>query len=300
MTAVFNLPDTELDRLLHEDAPYGDLTTHALGIADRPARMTCAPRQSGIASCTEEAAGMVRLRGGRVLSVVPSGTPVAPGDELLVAEGTAGALHLAWKPAQTVLEYAMAISSATRSMVDAARAVDPLAVVACTRKTVPWTRAMAMKAVLAGGGLPHRLGISDTVLVFDQHRRFLGDDPAAHLVELVRGMPERTVTIEVDTAAEASVLLIPMRQAGVLPGVVQLDKGGPEEVRRLAELLTELSSPDQCSPDQIVARPVLAAAGGINPTNAADYVAAGARVLVTSAPYHARPLDVTVRIAPLG
>lgn len=170
---------------------------------------------------------------------------------------------------------------------------------------------MAVKAVLAGGGLPHRLGLSDTVLVFAQHRRFLGGDPTAYLVDLVRAMPERTVTIEVDSVAEASALLVPMRRAGTLPSVVQLDKGGPTEVAKLAELLTELAEPASPEPaelkpdgfeqnraDRGLIRPVLAAAGGINPTNAAEYAAAGAQVLVTSAPYHARPLDVTVRITP--
>jgi molybdenum transport protein len=45
-------------------------------------------------------------------------------------------------------------------------------------------------------------------------------------------------------------------------------------------------------------RPLLAAAGGITPDNAADYVRAGADILVTSFPYTARPSDVHVTIVP--
>ena len=46
-------------------------------------------------------------------------------------------------------------------------------------------------------------------------------------------------------------------------------------------------------------RPLVAAAGGINAANAADFARAGADVIVTSAPYTARPLDVKVTMEPL-
>jgi molybdenum transport protein len=46
-------------------------------------------------------------------------------------------------------------------------------------------------------------------------------------------------------------------------------------------------------------RTVIAAAGGIAADTAPAYVAAGARIIVTSAPYSAKPLDVAVRIAPV-
>ena len=50
--------------------------------------------------------------------------------------------------------------------------------------------------------------------------------------------------------------------------------------------------------DALVPRPLIAAAGGINASNAADYARAGADVLVTSAPYTAKPLDVKVTMEP--
>lgn len=296
---LFQLSDAELDRWLAEDAPFGDLTTHALGIGDRPARITFTARQAGIAACTEEAARLLERCGARVLRTACSGTPIAPGGELLAAEGAAGALHLGWKPAQTVMEYALAIATTTRAIRDAARAVNPRTAVACTRKNIPCTRAMAVKSVLAGGGVPHRLGLSDTVLVFAQHRALVGDDPVPALIDLARRVPERLVTVEVDSVAEAAELLTPLHRAGVLPGVVQLDKGGPDGVAALRRLLDDLVRPTTVA-GVATPRPVLAAAGGITPTNAAAHTAAGADVLVTSAPYAAPPLDVAVRIEPAG
>ena len=52
--------------------------------------------------------------------------------------------------------------------------------VATTRKHFPGTKAMSLKAVLAGGGSVHRLGLSDSILIFAEHRRFLaGEAPEA-------------------------------------------------------------------------------------------------------------------------
>ena len=65
--------------------------------------------------------------------------------------------------------------------------------------------------------------------------------------------------------------------------VLQMDKFTPEQVRACADFCAELGLPV-----------VLAAAGGVTLANACDYVAAGAKLLVTSAPYHAKPMDVQV------
>ena len=68
--------------------------------------------------------------------------------------------------------------------------------------------------------------------------------------------------------------------------IVQVDKMSPEQVAAVSKALAALTP-----------RPLLAAAGGINAANAAAYAAAGADLLVTSAPYCAPPRDVKVEIS---
>jgi len=126
----------------------------------------------------------------------------------------------------------------------------------------------------------HRLGLSDTILVFPEHRALCGDASLTDLATRVRrAAPEKKIVIEVKSVEEA----IAATDAGF--DVIQLEKFVPVDIVRVAERLPR---------DR---RPVLAAAGGINPSNAADYASAGADVLVTSAPYTAPPRDVQVRIA---
>ena len=128
----------------------------------------------------------------------------------------------------------------------------------------------------------HRLGLSETVLVFPEHRGFLGEEKLAATVGRLRQAgPEKKLVIEV-TSVEAALAAA---EAGF--DVVQLEKFAPPDVAMLVERLR--STPR---------RPVVAVAGGVNAGNAAAYAQAGADVLVTSSPYLAKPRDVQVRIRP--
>jgi molybdenum transport protein len=182
--------------------------------------------------------------------------------------------------AQTLVEIWSGVATAARSIVDAAAGVSSDVVVACTRKNVPGTKSYAIRAVRAGGAVMHRLGLSETVLVFPEHRAFLGGEPLSETVRrLRRSAPEKKLVIEVasiDDAVGAAV-------AGF--DVIQAEKFSPAQVAALADRLRSQNM-----------RPLIAAAGGINPENAAAYARAGAGILVTSWPYLARPREVQVRI----
>lgn len=284
MPNPYTLADTELEALLQDDSPWGDATSWGLEISDAPGRIEFRARHAQVACCTEEAARMGALRGLALAAPpMPSGTAVAPGTLLLALAGRAGDIHRVWKPAQTLMEVAAGIASATAELLAAARRGNPVASLACTRKHAPGTKGWAVKAILAGGASPHRLGISDTLLVFAEHRAFLGaTTPAEAVRHLNSHWPERQVVVEVDGEAEAALWM----DAGA--DVIQLEKCPPEVVARVVTRAAALPHP-----------PLVAAAGGVNATNAESYARAGARLLVSSAPYNAPPRDVAVTITAL-
>ena len=186
------LPDSTLQSWLAEDAPFGDLTTAALGIGAVPGRMTFAARSTMVLALAPEAARILELAGAIVRPEAGDGSHLAAGDVILTAKGPAEALLLGWKVAQTLLEMAGGIATAAAAIVAAAHAVDTAVTVACTRKSFPGTRAVAVKAIIAGGAVPHRLGLSETVLVFAEHLAFAGHRPLKALVaELKRRCPEK-------------------------------------------------------------------------------------------------------------
>jgi len=180
-----------------------------------------------------------------------------------------------------MVEYASGIATRTRRIVEAARAEAPDIAVACTRKNFPGTKEISVKAVLAGGAQMHRLGLSETLLVFPEHAAFLEGAPDFH--GLKRRYPEKKLVVEVSSMEEA----LAAAEAGA--DVLQLEKLPPEAVREVVRRVSSLPS-----------RPLVAAAGGINEANAAVYATTGCAVLVTSAPYFAGPADVKVIISAMN
>jgi molybdenum transport protein len=264
--------DSTLGALLTDDVPLGDLTTDSLGIGQRPAALTFFAREEMTVCGSEEAVRLFELANATARLHVASGAACAAGGCLLEAEGSTQALHRAWKTAQTLMEWASGLATATRVIVNAANGVP----VACTRKHPPGTKALAVKAIRAGGGVMHRLGLSETLLVFAEHRLFLDEPPEATVARLKRAQPEKKVVVEVSAVDEA------LRWAKAGADVLQLERFSPQMV---AECRASFGSGP---------RPLLAAAGGVKADNAARYAEAGADFLVTSAPYTAAPRDVKV------
>jgi molybdenum transport protein len=276
------LPDDELLRWLREDAPYGDLTTRALGIASNPGRLSFAARRAMRVALIEEAARLFTLCGGSASVRVPSSHDAAPGDCLLVVDGPAEGLLLAWKVAQTAVETASGIATEAAHIISLLRAEGWQQPLACTRKTWPGGRALAARAVWAGGAVMHRLGLSETLLVFPEHRAFVpADEQAARIAALRAAQPEKKLVVEVGSDDEALALA----RAGA--EVLQLERYGPAALAALRRKLAAAGL-----------RPLLAPAGGVTAANALDYARAGADLLVSSAPYFAPPADVKVSIGP--
>jgi molybdenum transport protein len=272
----------DVDAWLAEDAGFGDLTTEALGLAGRAGRIRFAARGGFVLAGADLAAAMFARAGLAPELIRRDGDRLADGETFLIAEGDAAALHLIWKSAQTLVEALSGIATAARAVVDAVESVDPDIRVACTRKTFPGGRRLSHLAVRAGGAILHRAGLSETVLVFAEHRAFLSDEPLDALARrLKRAAPEKKIGIEVDAVAEA--------RAAIAAGfdIIQLEKFSPAAVAEVARFAAARPAP-----------PIVAAAGGVNAGNAAEFVRAGATLIVTSAPYQAPPREVQVTLAP--
>ena len=279
-----NLPmidDGELDRLLREDVPYHDLTTDGLGIGLASGHIAFAARTAMVVCGVEEAARLFERHGCRCSAIVGRGQTVAADVLLLRAVGRAGELHRVWKTAQTLVEAVSGMATATAAIVSAVQGVGKEPAVVTTRKNFPGTRALTSMATRAGGAKAHRLGLSETLLVFPEHRIFLpAEQWSERLSSLRRQHPEKKLVVEVLDTHDA----ISMARAGA--DVLQLEKFSPSEVALTADRLQESKL-----------APLLAVAGGVNAGNAADFARAGADILVTSAPYWAPPCDVRVSFA---
>ena len=159
--------------------------------------------------------------------------------------------------------------------------MNPRIQVVTTRKGFPGTKELSIKAVVSGGGLPHRLGLSESVLVFPQHVTFVGgmDNLLAQMDDIRAMACEHKVFVEVETVEEA----VRVCKAGA--DGIQFDKIDPTVLSEAVKMLRDLNP-----------NLVILAAGGINEGNAADYARAGIDAIVTSAVYFGKPADICTRI----
>ncbi|ACF14944.1 modD protein [Chloroherpeton thalassium ATCC 35110] len=275
------ISDEEISKFIQEDVPYFDLTTLALGIAEKKGKITYHTRHETVACGTEEAARVLEKCGAKVTTLVPSGSLLSDGELMLEAEGAAGTLHTAWKVSLNLLEYMSGVATRTNKLVTLARRENPNITVAITRKIFPGTKSLSVKAVLAGGAHLHRLGLSETVLVFKQHLVFMGGlSEFLHQLEALKiECKEKKIGIEVDNEAQA----FEVAEAGV--DMVQFDKIPANDLTKTVSNLKAKYPSLQ-----------IAAAGGINGENVREYAATGVDILVTTWPYFGKPADIQAKM----
>lgn len=275
------ITDETIERVIKEDVPYIDLTTLLLNIAGQPGRIEFMCREEAILCGTEEVARIFRKLDINPTYQLPSGTKINPGTIVAAGEGAAENLHMAWKAAQNILEYSSGIATRTARLLAQARSTNPQVELVTTRKVFPGTKELSVKAVIAGGGLPHRLGLSETILIFAQHLNFVGgmDVFTDRLASLKARCPEKKIIIEVTEVEEA----IKACKAGV--DGVQFDKMAWTQLAQAVELLR-------------VIKPeiTILAAGGINESNADKFAQTGVDAIVTSAVYFGKPIDIGTKI----
>ena len=280
---MVHIPNSRLDYFMAEDVPYIDLTGIVLGIGDQPGVMEYFSRETCVLAGVDEVARMARAEGCEVEELHKSGDAVEPDETILRVTGRAADLHIMWKVGLNIIDHYSAVATKTRAVVDAVHAVNPRCEILTTRKSMPGCKDMLVEAVMLGGAFPHRLGASETVLVFDHHIKFLGGFDA-----FVERIPEfRSRCIEKKFFVEAEPGQARVLAAAGVDGI-QLDKVPVDE---LAALVKELRAIDP--------RVTLIAAGGINAQNAAAYAATGVDGLATSAMFNAKPIDMSIRMRAL-
>ena len=274
----------ELEKLVREDVPYLDLTTFLLEIGSQKGEISYSFRHDAVVCGTEEAVEIFKLFNIEVVHFVPSGTFVKSKEPFLKGKGSAENLHIVWKAVQTLIEYASGIATRTFKLVSLAIQGNPKVAVVTTRKHFPGTKKLSIKAILAGGALPHRLGLSETILVFQEHLNFLGgyQEFFKVLPSIKTKVPEKKIVLEVkDLETALLALKHPV-------DVLQLDKFPIPQIKTVVEEAKKLKNPVK-----------IAAAGGINENNIKEVAETGVDIIVLSSAYFGKPADVKVNLKPI-
>jgi nicotinate-nucleotide pyrophosphorylase (carboxylating) len=271
-----------IDRALAEDVGDGDATAEATVDPDARARAVITQKAPGVISGLGVAAAVFERVDARARSrpLGPEGEWREPGAGVLEIVGPARALLTAERTALNVLGRLSGVATATARIVRAVEAAGGTARILDTRKTTPGMRRLEKRAVADGGGVNHRVGLFDFVLIKENHAALAGG--VGEAVRRARAArPNLPLAVEVRDAAEIDEAL-----AAGAPRLL-LDNMSPEQVRAAVA--------------QVGGRAVLEASGGIDDETVLvyatieglDYVSMGA--LTHSAP----SLDLSLLLEPL-
>jgi nicotinate-nucleotide pyrophosphorylase (carboxylating) len=224
--------DQIVDRALDEDLRYGpDATTEATVPVDAIGIAEITPRSAGVLSGGSVALVVFeRVLGDyEVLRRAPDGSRLTPGDPALIVKGSLRGLLTAERTALNLLCHLSGVATATARWVDAIEGTG--CAIRDTRKTMPGLRLLEKDAVRHGGGVNHRLGLGDAVLIKDNHVLAAGSITAA-LNAARAHAPQLPCEVEVDDLDQLDEAL------GLRAELVLLDNFTPEQcaeaVRRAA------------------------------------------------------------------
>ncbi|MBU6245471.1 MAG: carboxylating nicotinate-nucleotide diphosphorylase [Actinomycetales bacterium] len=198
-----------IDLAIAEDLAGGvDVTTVATVPVEQRSVLDLVARRPGVVAGIPVAAAVFDVVSGDddidLAFVAADGDQVQAGDVIMSATGRTHDLLQAERPALNMLGHLSGIATATRAWVDAIAGTG--AAVRDTRKTTPGMRALEKYAVRCGGGVNHRMSLSDAALVKDNHVLAAGGVASAFALVRER-FPGVPVEVEVDSLAQLDEVL---------------------------------------------------------------------------------------------
>ena len=281
-TEVAAQPDLEyLLAFIREDAPFGDITSDAV-IPDTRARAVITTRQAGVIAGLEEAGMLFEHFGVSATRHVPDGSDVAGSAMLISLEGPARNILLVERTALNIIGRMSGIATLAHTMSRLVTSAAPGCRIAATRKTAPGLRRLDKKAVRLGGGDPHRMSLSDGILIKDNHLALVS--PGTAIRRALDASCYRKVEIEVTTPGMA----VEAARAGA--DILLLDNMTPDMVRETIRL---------CTDEGVRERVIIEVSGGIDEASVLSYAIPGVdRISAGILTHSVRNLDVALDIMP--
>jgi nicotinate-nucleotide pyrophosphorylase (carboxylating) len=189
-----------LEEALLEDIGVGDITTESIVASDAVGRGSMMVKEPGVIAGLEVTAMLFRIVDAemRFESSVQDGTSVQSGTCVASVDGSLDSMLKAERVALNIVQRMSGIATLTKQFVDAVRGTH--AKITDTRKTSPGIRILDKRAVQLGGGVNHRFGLDDMVLIKDNHITAAGGIDAA-IRKCLSYMSEKNyrLPIEVET-----------------------------------------------------------------------------------------------------
>ena len=268
---------------LKEDLGHGhDFTTECVVPLDKDARAVVNARKAGrLAGVVAGLAAFTLTDPDCEIEIFKmDGEDVAEGEDIAVITGSARSILTAERTALNFMQHLSGIATLTKSYVDAIE--DTGAKIADTRKTIPGMRALAKQAVRLGGGMNHRYGLDDAVLIKDNHIALAGGIyPALQMAKENAGHMVK-IEIEVDTIDQLEEVL---QHGGA--DIIMLDNFTIKDMEKAVKMID--------------GKAIIEASGGVNLNTVKAIAETGVHIISVGALTHSAPaLDIGLDVEEIG
>jgi nicotinate-nucleotide pyrophosphorylase (carboxylating) len=228
-----NMIKSLIAHALAEDLGHGDITSEATITAESTSEAVILAKQHLVLAGIDVAREVFRYLdpGIQFSPFAKDGEVIHAGTELARLSGNTRALLAGERVALNLLQHLSGIATLTAAYVEKIKGLQ--AEVLDTRKTLPGLRVLEKYAVRMGGGRNHRFGLSDGVLIKDNHIKAVGSITLA--VELARKKAHHLLKIEVETknldevrealSAKADIIMLDNMPIDVMREAVKMVKG---------------------------------------------------------------------------
>jgi nicotinate-nucleotide pyrophosphorylase (carboxylating) len=278
-----NVLEEKLRQLLAEDVGQGDATSAAVVPEGLTVEAGVVSKEAGVAAGIEETTILAESLRLRVKAEVADGEKIRNRQTVMKISGDAQTILSAERTILNLLSRMSGIATATRRLMEKLQKANLTAKIAATRKTAPGLSFFDKKAVLIGGGDPHRLRLDDLILIKDNHVAIAGSVENALKRAKQAASFSKKIEAEVTSTADA------MKAAEAGADIVMLDNFSPSQVEETVEALKKAG---------YFGKVLLEVSGGVTEQNILDYASAQVDVISMGALTHSvKALDVSLEIA---
>jgi nicotinate-nucleotide pyrophosphorylase (carboxylating) len=268
----------EIESFIEEDLGYDDVSCTL--VPDKPAEAIIFTKENCTVAGIAETAAICTYLGVKAETELKDGASLKAGDLVFRLKGGAVSILRAERLVLNFLGHLSGIATRTHNSVEIVRKYSKTTRVACTRKTTPGIRKFEKKAVIAGGGDPHRFNLSDTVMIKDNHIKLLGIEAA--ILKARKTSFTRKIEVEVESVSDA------VFAAKIGADILMLDNMKPEEILNTLDILKEKKLRNSV---------IVEASGGISLQNLEEYAKTGVDVISMGSLIHeAKWIDISLEI----
>jgi nicotinate-nucleotide pyrophosphorylase (carboxylating) len=272
----------EFRRFLIEDVGQGDVTTDAVVPQGTDVRAQIIVKEPAVVCGVYEAEVFFEMLGVNFSGKARDGDDVAAGTVVAQVEGDGRSILRAERTVLNILMRMSGIATETRRIVKEVQKSSHNVRIAATRKTAPGLRYFDKKAIIVGGGDPHRMRLDEAILIKDNHIMIAGGIHEA--IERARSSagPSKRIEVEAKTKEQA------IEAAGMGADIVMLDN---MTLKEAAETMKELAARN------LREKVSIEISGGITPENVISYAKLEPEIISLGSLTHSvKAVDISLKV----